>query len=402
MNTNTPHIAVIGAGPGGLACARMLQQHGVDVTVYDRDNAVDDRDPGGTLDLHADTGQIALADAGLEAEFTALSRPEGQFKTTRDQHGTLLNSFEPEQDDTAAPEIDRGQLRALLAASVLPGTIQWGHKLRHVEPLGGGRHRLEFDGGGHVDADVVIGADGASSRVRPLLTSATTHYSGVTFFDVRFDDADHRHPQVAELVGDGHMFSRDNTGRAIIGQRNSNGRVRGFVALRIELEWHLEAGINLDDTPAVRRFLLSAFDGWAERMLTFVTDNDGPYVSRPIHTLPAPLRWDHNPGVTLLGDAAHVMSPFGGHGVNLAMLDGVELAHAIATAPTIEAAIIRYERTMFERSGPLAVNANAALEAFFGSGDREHRPPDHHAEHAAYRAAAIAYRERSAQASSRV
>src|SRR5699024_12338598 len=124
-----------------------------------------------------------------------------------------------------------------------------------------------------------------------------------------------------------------------------------LVALRMETERHRAAGISLDDTPAVRRSLLSACDGWAERMLTFVTDNDGAYVSRPIHTLPAPLRWDHNPGVTLLGDAAHVMSPFGGHGVNLAMLDGVELAHAIATAPTIEAAIIRYERTMFEQIG---------------------------------------------------
>ncbi|MGW1894388.1 FAD-dependent oxidoreductase [Streptomyces sp. NPDC002004] len=386
--TTNAHIAVIGAGPGGLLCARVLQLHGVDVTVYEADAAVDARDAGGTLDLHADTGQIALEDAGLLKAFTELARFEGQAKTRLDHHGNVLASFEPDADDDAAPEIDRGQLRALLAAHVTPGTVRWGHKLLGATALGGGRHRLEFEGGAVTETDLLIGADGAWSRVRPLLSDATPRYSGVSLVEVRFDDVERRHPGIAQLVGDGHVFANDGDGRGIIGQRNSSGHVRGYIGLRADLDWCGDAGIDLSDTEAVRRFLLDEFSGWSERLLPFLADSDG-YVNRPIHVLPAPLTWQRTPGVTLLGDAAHVMSPFGGHGANLALLDAAELARAIAEEATPDAAITRYEAVMLPRSGPLAVSANEALEGFFGTGDNI---PDHEAEHRGYKERAAAYR----------
>jgi 2-polyprenyl-6-methoxyphenol hydroxylase-like FAD-dependent oxidoreductase len=208
----TPRIAIVGAGPGGLLCARVLQRRGIEVAVYDADTSVDARDAGGTLDLKADSGQIALEDAGLLAEFRALARPEGQAKSRLDQHGTVLTAYVPEEDDEAATEIDRGQLRRLLAEHLATGTVRWGHRLRTATPLGDGVHRLEFDDGTVTETDLLIGADGAWSRVRPLLTDATPAYTGVSFLDVRFDDVDHRHPRIAELVGDGHMFATDDAG----------------------------------------------------------------------------------------------------------------------------------------------------------------------------------------------
>ena len=114
-------IVIVGGGLGGLMCARVLHRAGMPVDVYDADTAAGARDPGGSLDLHADTGQIALRIGGLLEEFHAVARVEDQAKRACDQHGTVLADFVPEADDTAAPEIDRGQLRALLAASVPEG-----------------------------------------------------------------------------------------------------------------------------------------------------------------------------------------------------------------------------------------------------------------------------------------
>ncbi|MFD2415273.1 FAD-dependent oxidoreductase [Amycolatopsis pigmentata] len=394
----TPRIAIVGGGPAGLMCARVLQGHGIRPVVYDADTAVDSRDPGGTLDLHADAGQIALEDAGLMDAFLALARVEGQAKSRRDHHGTVLAEFTPAEGDQAAPEIDRLHLRTMLYEHLEPGTVRWGHRLVHVTPAGGGAHRLEFDNGTGTEADLVIGADGAWSRVRPLLTDAVPEYLGVHFLDVRFDDVDTRHPEVAAIVGDGHMFSSDSDGRAVIVQRNSNGVVRGYVAFRAELDWHVTAGVDVTDREAVRAYLLREFSEWSPVMRPLITDNDSDYVQRGFWALPAPLTWDHVPGATLIGDAAHLMAPFGGHGTNLALLDGVELAHAIKKESSLDDAIARYEAEMFPRSGELASDANTALRKFFAtaSPDAPHLPPDHAREHQDYQARAAEYRRRRA------
>ena len=76
----------------------------------------------------------------------------------------------------------------MLAEHVRPGTVRWGHKLVAATPLGGGTHGLEFANGVVADVDLVIGADGAWSKVRPLMSDAAPHYTGISYLDVHFEE----------------------------------------------------------------------------------------------------------------------------------------------------------------------------------------------------------------------
>ncbi|MFH8796131.1 FAD-dependent oxidoreductase [Streptomyces sp. NPDC017941] len=365
--TPVPRIAVIGAGPGGLTCARVLQQHGIAVTVHELDASPAARDQGGTLDMHPGSGQHALRAAGLLDEFRSLSRPEGQQMRLVGGDGRIVFDGIPPEADTAEgnPEIDRGVLRRLLLESLEPGTVHWGHGLARVEPLGDGVHRLHFTDGTAADADLVIGADGAWSKVRRLLTNAAPRYTGVTFVETGFDDADVRHPRLAALTAAGTMMALHNR-QGFVAQRNSGGHIRVYVAMRADEDWYRQDGVDLADTPAVRDALLRRFTGWGEELLGFVTDTDTGYVNRPLYALPVPHTWPHTPGLTLLGDAAHLMSPFSGTGANLAMLDGADLAEALIERPTVDEAVTAYERVLLPRSAEAAEGAAEAIDDAFG------------------------------------
>ncbi|MEU2394960.1 NAD(P)/FAD-dependent oxidoreductase [Streptomyces sp. NPDC007369] len=364
MSTPVHRIAIIGAGPGGLTCARILQQHGIPVTVHDLDASRTARDQGGTLDLHLDTGQHALRLAGLWDAFTALSRPEGEQLRLVSRDSRIMFDAEPPRDGRGNPEIDRGQLRNLLLDSLIPGTVRWGHRLTHAEPLGAGTHRLHFADGSTADADLVVGADGAWSRVRRLLSDATPAYTGVTFVETGFDRADHRHPELASLTGNGTMLALDDN-RGFVAQRNSGGHIRAYVGMRTHEDWHQRRGLDLNDAVAVREALLQEFSSWSGHLLGFIAATDTGYTNRPLYALPVPHTWPHTPGVTLLGDAAHLMSPFSGMGANLAMRDGADLATALIEHPTIDDAITAYEDTLLPRSSEAAEGAAEGIDSAF-------------------------------------
>ena len=341
-------ISIIGAGPGGLTCARILQRRGIAVTVHDRDPGPEARNQGGTLDLHADNGQVALREAGLLEEFFKLARPEGQEMRQLDPNGTITSHQVPEADERFKPEIDRGKLRDLLLESLQPETVQWGHTLERVSgPAEGPRH-LHFADGTTIESDLVIGADGASSRVRPAVSSAAPRYTGVSFLEAWFNDVENSHPDVAELVGQGGAHAADGE-RGMFAQRNGGDHIRVHLIQRVPVDWISRNGLTIQDTDAIRALLLDRYAHWSPRWRRMITDNEGLYVDRPIFALPVPHTWEHNPTVTLLGDAAHLMPPLG-VGVNLAMLDACELALALAAEATVADAVRAYEQTMLPRS----------------------------------------------------
>lgn len=345
-------IGIVGGGPGGLMLARLLQRRGRKVVIFERDANIDARPQGGSLDMHAETGQRAMRQADLEHAFAAEARPEDQGDRLYDQHGTLLFDRDGSGDDR--PEIDRTALRRILVDSLEPGTIQWNAKVATVESVDGGV-QVVLDGVSHRFA-AVVGADGAWSRVRPLLTDARPAYEGVTLVELGFDVA--RHPHVDRLVGSGKMFAV-GANRVLIAQRNGDGHIRGYAGLRMkEDEARRWAQLPGDE---VRAHVLDAFAEFAPALTKLIIDGDLLAV-RPLYALPIGLSWAPVRGITVIGDAAHLMSPFSGEGVNLALADAVDLAEALTSGKGWDA-IAAFEAMMAGRAGEAAKGAAAGLDS---------------------------------------
>ena len=346
-------ITIIGAGMGGLTLARVLCAHGIDAQIYEADASPTARHQGGMLDIHGDTSQAALRAAGLFEGFQAITLEEGDATRVLDKTGTVRMA---DDGNGTRPEVERGALRDLILSSLPDGMVRWGARVSKVARVGGG-YELTFADGATVTTDVLIGADGAWSKVRDLLSDAKPVYSGLSFVEVRFFDADKRHPAAATVVGKGLMFALSDE-KGIIAHREPNSELCIYVALKVPAEW--------SKTNITREALAAHFADWSADLRALITDGEGDLAPRPIYALPVGHRWDRTPGATLVGDAAHLMSPFAGKGVNLAMIDGAELALAIAGHPgDIEAALSAYETAMFPRGAAAAAASAANLELSF-------------------------------------
>jgi 2-polyprenyl-6-methoxyphenol hydroxylase-like FAD-dependent oxidoreductase len=353
-------IGIVGGGPGGLTLARILATRGISSTVFELDEHPLARPQGGSLDLHAESGLLALRHAGLLPQFEAVARYEDQAGCVLDIHGTI-HLEEPDGSDGERPEIDRTQLRAILLESLEPGVVRWGSKVQRVEPLADGKHRVVGDRGALGDFDLVVGADGAWSKVRPLVSDARPAYSGVTLVELGLDDVDAQHPAIAKLVDHGKIFAV-GVNQGLIAQRNSHGHVRVYAMFRVPDDWIANGALDLSTPARARVDLKRHLEGWAPSLLALIDASNDAIVPRPLVALPVGHRWAHRPGVTLLGDAAHVMSPFSGEGVNMAMLDAAELALALASEADGSRAVAGYEERMFARARDAAAGAAAALD----------------------------------------
>ena len=355
-------IAIVGAGLGGLTLARVLHVHGIEATVLEAEASPNARAQGGMLDIHEENGQLALKAAGLFDSFLALVHEGAQATRILDKHGRVLFD-QPDDGAGGRPEVPRGELRRILMESLPAGTIRWGHKLTAVASIGGAGHVLTFADGSTVTTELLVGADGAWSKVRPLLSGAKPAYVGVSFVETYLRDADVRHAASAKAVGGGAFFALA-PGKGIMAHREPHGVLHAYVALNKPKEWI--AGIDFSDPSTALGRVADEFDGWAPELTALITGSDTAPVPRPIHALPDDHRWRRVPGVTLLGDAAHLMMP-SGEGANLAMYDGAELGKALAANPgDVEAALAAYEEALFPRSAVAAAEAGELSKLLFG------------------------------------
>jgi 2-polyprenyl-6-methoxyphenol hydroxylase-like FAD-dependent oxidoreductase len=356
----TTPVTIIGAGLGGLVLARVLHLHGIPVTVYEAEPSPAARRQGGMLDIHPWNGQPALEAAGLTEGFRKLILEGRESYRVLDRKGTVLLD-RPDDGTGVRPEVQRGELRQLLLDSLPHGIVRWGHKVTGVRALDEGRYESRLADGTTVVTSLLVGADGAWSRVRPLLSEATPEYVGVSVVETFLFDGDTRHPAAAEAVGAGSLFALA-PGKGILAHRESGGTLHTYTQLLKPQDWLADI-----DAAAVTARVVEEFGGWAPELTALITESDTPPVLRRLFTLPIGHRWDRVPRVTLLGDAAHLVPP-NGEGANLAMQDGAELGRAIAAHPDdTEAALAEFEQAMFTRAAADAADDDI-YKIMFGDG----------------------------------
>ncbi|KAJ3075976.1 hypothetical protein HDU98_006287 [Podochytrium sp. JEL0797] len=367
-------VAIIGGGPAGLCAARILHQHGIRVTVYEGESSRTARSQGGSLDLHAATGQRALAEANLTQKFKAKVQTGADAVAIMDHEGTVLYSDNGD-GDKARPEIERSDLRTLLLDSLEPGTVVWGHRLESVaEPVKeNGPIQLKFVGGMVAEADLVIGADGAWSKVRPVLTSVKPEYSGVTILDINLpSDFDYPSLQLSK----GMLIAKGNDSHCLFAHL-------GAVP-------HAYLGVRTDDPKQVTPELAAQLvHSWSENLQKVTLTSAEQGVVRPIVALPHDLKWNRDytempsdlwkARVAIIGDAAHVAPP-NGDGANLALADAADLSKALIAAVNASAngatlysqlgtAIATFEkRNMWRRASRAGLESKEFMVLFYGEG----------------------------------
>ncbi len=369
-------VAIIGGGPGGLTLARLLQQQGASVNVYERDTTAQVRPQGSTLDLHHDTGLKALVTAGLLDEFKKYYRPgadkmrilNSQMEVLLDDHTASVNdNFD---DEHFRPEIDRGPLRDLLMASLRAETVVWNARFTEMQPAGEG-WQIRFENGTQAYADVVIAADGANSKVRKYLTDAQPVYAGMTFLEGNIAEAPQHAPALWQLVQGGSLYALEN-GQMVSFLAKGDGTLLFWIYLQRPEDWLATSGIDFTSPTAVAAWFQQEFSTWSPQWQLLFSASTLTIVPRLTYYYPQDQPWQSRPNLTMLGDAAHRMPP-NGEGVNQAMADALDLYEALCGGhfESIAEAIASFEETMGKRVANVAIETRQLLEMMHASNNQQ-------------------------------
>ena len=217
-------------------------------------------------------------------------------------------------------------------------------------------------------------ADGAWSRVRACLNNGLKPaYAGVSGYEMEIREPAKTCPQVDKMIGRGSYFGFSDQ-KFLDGQRMGNNSIK-------VRSWHLclegEAKETLDKygKKGTLEKILERHADWAPEMTEFLRQGDLDSLKHwTLYELPVGCKWEHKKGFTLIGDAASLMTPFGGNGVNKAMKDSLELAELIEKSQdpnenlTLDQAVLLYEQLMFPRAEKAQAKTMINKQIMFGPG----------------------------------
>jgi len=352
-------IAIIGAGPGGLTLAKLLQQQKIDVHVYERDIDKNARVQGSPLDLHENSVLEALQKMNLLDEFkknfipgadkTQIMNPNAEVLFSDHEYKVLENFNNP----YFRPEIDRGVLRKILLESLTAETVIWDSHFISIKPENKG-WQLCFKNGKTAYADLVIAADGANSKIRPYLTNIKAVYTGVTMLEGTIYNAQENAPAIHSLLKGGKIMAFGNNKNILLGQK-ANGEIGFYASLRTNENWSSNNGLDYTNNNQMLDWFHATYPEW-DKVWEELFTSAASFIPRPIYCMPLKQEWKTQTNITLLGDAAHLMPPFAGEGVNMAMLDALQLSKNLLsnTFASVQDALADYEHKMLKRTSKIA------------------------------------------------
>ncbi len=359
------HIAIVGGGPGGLMLGLLLQRQGFSFTIYERGYQNMHSDRGGSLDIHDDSGQLPLKEAGIFENFRKHARYEGEDTRIVNKDGEILYDEDAEGEGNR-PEIDRGKLCDIIMEQIHPENIKYGFKFEKLIQRDNGEVELVFENGTTVMTNLVIGADGAFSQIRSYLTNAKPEYTGISMIEMNSDE--NEHPDLLKFNKNGKLIGLGGD-QAILGQRNGDGRIMAYISFKTKYEKLDEyRKLSLD---ALKERLLAEYSDWDSELQNYIAYSYDDIKFRRIYKLPIGLTWATQPNITIIGDAAHLMSPFAGEGVNMALYDAYLLAESFKNFNNLTEVLKVYEQQMFETTKVHAKESQDNLEIFFSENGAE-------------------------------
>ncbi|MDR2285639.1 MAG: FAD-dependent monooxygenase [Sphingobacterium sp.] len=334
MLLTSKKVAIIGGGPGGLTLARLLVLKGVDVSVYERDVDRNARVQGSPLDLHDESGLAAIKKAGLLEEF------KNNYMAGADRMQIMNEKAVVFYSDHGHKEL-------------ADFDSEWDNQFISMRREGEG-WLVEFKNGKIEYADLVIAADGANSKIRSYLTKVEAFYTGITMLEGTIYDAENKAPDIFKLLKGGKIMAFGDNQNILMGQKG-NGEIGFYASIRVDENWSFENGLDYKNSAQLLSWFQATYPEWSAIWYELFT-SAAYFVPRPISCMPLDQSWETQCNLTLIGDAAHVMPPFAGEGVNMAMLDALELSEVLTSSDfsSIKDAFEHYEIKMRERASKMA------------------------------------------------
>ncbi len=357
--TRRERITIVGGGIGGMTAAVALARVGFPVTLLEAAPAFGEIGAGVTLSPNAMKGLDhiglceAVAGAGIE--------PSRQ----RIQHWQDSRVLVPIERDSArarygAPyvTIHRADLHILLveAAAAAGVALLTDAAVTHIEGTTAVLHDRR-----RIEGDAVIGADGLKSVVRKLFEATPAHFTGHVAWRA-LAPVDSALADLSEWpgihIGPGRMITRYPV---------RSGTLLNMVFFARQDGW-IDEGWSIAASP---RDLADTFAGWCADARTMIAAAaQGPLFKWAINARPAMPDWTIDGRIALLGDAAHAMTPFLGHGAACAIEDAVVLARALDASTTIAEGLNRYVAARHERASFIQSESNANADRM--QGDETH------------------------------
>ena len=229
-------VGIIGGGPGGLMLGLLLQHQGFEVNIFEKAGLNVNTDRGGSLDIHDDSGQLPLQQAGIIDKFKARARFDGEDTRVLDKNGNVYyEALVDPQIEGGRPEIDRGELCDIIFEQLKPETVVYGKAFKSLTHIDNEQIEVTFDDYSTRIFDFVIGSDGAFSKVRPYLANTDVEYNGISMVELNVEDVFHQYPDLAEFNKNGKMMAFGDH-KAILGQVNGDGRIKVYMSYKMDYD----------------------------------------------------------------------------------------------------------------------------------------------------------------------